>query len=352
MSHLLFDVERVGTVLMWASAAVALSVTLVLVAARVLFAWREQWHRRVDEYYQPVVRRALGGDAAALAVLGAAPRRHRIPVARLLVEPLIGDRDPDRIVRTRAAVRALNLFPIVDRYLQSRMSSRRAVALRALGLLRMPDCTPSIVAALDDTNREVRAAALDALADLGDPASLPAIVVRLNDASLDRVRRVAALGAFGAESEPLLLELSSIDPEHCVNYARALAICGTERSRPVLSAWTRDARAGVRAAAFEALAHTGLDDDAARLAIGALDDPEAQVRATAAEALRGWAGAGDAASHLARHLDDVWPVAVRAARTLRSLGTSGRVELEAGASRPDLAGRLARQMLWEDAARC
>jgi hypothetical protein len=69
----------------------------------------------------------------------------------------------------------------------------------------------------------------------------------------------------------------------------------------------------------------------------------------AAYALRGWPDDG-AAAHLARHLDDTWVVAVRAARTLQSMGPAGVNELQAHAARPDLVGVLARQMLWRPEA--
>jgi len=98
----------------------------------------------------------------------------------------------------------------------------------------------------------------------------------------------------------------------------------------------------------------GLDDDAARRAIEALDvpgDADASVRAMAAYALHGWQDAGEAAAHLARHLDDAWPVAIRAARSLQS-SPAGLIELEARTSRPDITGVLARQMLWHEGARC
>jgi HEAT repeat protein len=224
---------------------------------------------------------------------------------------------------------------------------RRTVALRALGLLQATNRTGRIVAALDDPNENVRNAALDALADMQDPAALAAIVVRLHDASLQRGRRAAAIEAFGSQCEVLLLELSRVDPENRLSYARALAICGTQVSRPTLCGWTSDTRATVRAAAFEALAHVGLDEAAASLAVQGLESRDVAVRAMAAGALHGWTGAGDAASHLGRHLDDTWTIAVRAARSLRSMGHAGRVELEACAIRSDVAGVLARQMLWE-----
>jgi HEAT repeat protein len=119
-----------------------------------------------------------------------------------------------------------------------------------------------------------------------------------------------------------------------------------------LCRWTADDRPAVRAATFRALATVGLDDEAARLAIESLGSADEIVRAMAASALRGWAGPGDAAAHLAKRLDDAWPVAVRAARSLKSMGPAGHAELQAQAPRQDLAGALARQMLWETSARC
>ena len=96
---------------------------------------------RIENRYSPLVRRALAGDDAALGRLVAGPARHRLAVARLLIEPLIDDRDPARIARTRAIVGALSFIPIADRYLRSWLWWRRAVALRALGVLQLHDHT-------------------------------------------------------------------------------------------------------------------------------------------------------------------------------------------------------------------
>ena len=193
---------------------------------------------------------------------------------------------------------------------------------------------------------------MDALADLQDPASLPALVVRLHDASLSHGRRATAMAAFGPACEPWLLDLAEVDVAHRRAYARALTLCGTEVARPALSAWALDARTDVRAAAFRTLGHVGLDEQAARLAIAALDSSEAIVRAAAASALHGWSGPGNAASRLAAHLDDDWPVAVEAAHSLRSMPGDGHRELRASTTRPGLGGALARQMLWEAGERC
>jgi HEAT repeat protein len=236
---------------------------------------------------------------------------------------------------------------IASRYVKRGFTYEDLVQCGYLGLIQAVDRAGQIVACLDDPHQEVRGAALDALADLRHPPTLPAIVARLHDASLDGGRRIAALAAFGSEGEPFLLELASVDPVRRLSYARTLAVCGTARARPALCEWTRDTRRDVRAAAFEALAHVGLDERAAALAITALESRDEAVRAMAATALRGWNGPGNAAASLARHLDDRWPVAVSAARTLQSMRAARRHEHEASATRPGLAGVLARQMLWE-----
>ena len=348
MTDWLTLLERTALWTAWAALAITALVGCALVTQRIAWAFDVARQHRLASRYGSTAERALTGDQPARHLLMASPRRHRLFLARLLITPLIDNRDPGRVAATRALVSAMCLVPFADRYLRSRWWWRRALALRAFGLLQMRERTGEIIAALDDANADVRGAALDALTDLRNPASLPALVVRLHDASLHRGRRAAALAAFGPGCEPLVLELSEIDPAHRLNYAQALSLCGTALSRSTLCLWTDDVRLEVRAAAFDALAHVGLDERAALVAIRGLESRDAPVRAMAARALRGYAGGRDAASHLASHLDDVWPVALQAARSLRSLpGTAGRTLLQAWAARTDLAGLLARQMLWE-----
>ncbi len=337
-------------VMVWAAIVIAVTMAMAVVVERAAYGVQQALSRRVTRRYRPLVQRALQGEEAARRELLASPARHRLAIAWLLIEPLIDDRDPERIATTRAIAQGMALFKGTDRYLRSWMWWRRALALRALGLVQARDHTPQLVAAIDDSHPDVRAAALDGLTDLHDLAALQAIVVRLHDTTLHRGRRGAALKSFGSACEPFLLEWSDVDPVNRVDYIHALAICGTARSRPVLCRWTRDPRIEVRAAAFEALGYVGLDDESARVAIDALESEDAPVRAMAAYALRGWQGSSDAAARLARHLDDTWAVAVRAARTLRSMGPAGDVELQAHASRDDLGGLLARQMLWQSSA--
>jgi HEAT repeat protein len=351
MIDFLTHLERDALWAVWTGVGLTAVMAIAVIIQRLALSADEARLRYLKHRYAPLIDRALAGDASALDALVHSPPRYRLALARMLLVPLVDDHHPARIAATRTIVRAMSLIAVADRWLRSRWWWRRSVALQALGLIQFKDRTGQIVAALDDTNGDVQNAALDALADMHDPATLPAIVGRLHDTSLQRGRRAAALAAFGPQCEGLLIDLSRADPEHRLNYAKALGICGTERSRPLLCEWTADPRVPVRAAALEALAHVGLDEQAVPVVIAALESDDVAVRTMAAGALRRWTGPGDGAARLARHLDDAWPVAISAARTLGSMGSAGRVVLKEQIARTDLAGMLARQMLWEADAR-
>src|SRR5688572_11930211 len=101
------DAEMVASLLLWISIRLAIAMTAIVVAERVVSALIRARVRQIEDHYQRFVGGALAGNDAAIAALVAAPRRHHLAIARLLVEPLIDDRDPARIVRTRAIVSAL-----------------------------------------------------------------------------------------------------------------------------------------------------------------------------------------------------------------------------------------------------
>src|SRR3954470_20843081 len=296
MNTALLDVDWLALWALGIGFAVAGAMAVVVIIERLGLIAHERFMRRLTRRYSPMIDRALRGEAEALDSVVRSPSRYRLDLALLLIYPLVDDRSADRIAATRDIIRAMSLVPLADRWLRSRRWWRRVAALHTFGLLQFADRARQLVAALDDDNAEVRNAALDALADLRDPATLPGIVVRLHDPSLQRGRRAAALAAFGSRGEGFLLELSRVDPAHRVNYAKALTICGTPRSRPILCEWIADGREPVRSASFEALARIGLDDRAAALAFAALQRGDVHERAMAAAALHGWIAAGDGPS--------------------------------------------------------
>jgi hypothetical protein len=343
----MIDAARFATVILWTSIGLASVMIVAVVVERTVVGALNARQRRLERRYRPLIDAALARNEAAFGKLASIRPYHRIVVARLLLEPLIVDRQPARIAGTRAIAEAMALIPVADRYLRSPWWWRRSVALRVFGAMQFRDRISAMVAALDDPRSEVRAAALDALTDTRDPESFKAVIVRLHDPSLHRGRLAGAVTAFGPECETFLLDLAAVDSTNRFNYARALSLCGTARARSTLGDWIRDERPEVRAASFEALGHIGLDDTSAQLARHALECDDEPVRAMAAFALQGWTAADGSAACLAMHLDDAWPVAIRAARSLRSMGASGVIELQTNAARPDLAGVLARQMLWQ-----
>lgn len=346
MSELVRTSERWILWLVEISVICSTVMLLTVLLHRAALWFHDALYRRASRKYQPVLQRALGGDSAAMEQLAASPERYRLAIARMIIRPLVDDRDASRVAAARTVMRALSVERMANRLLNHWRWWHRTVALRALGMLQDTRWTPQLVGALDDSNAEVRNAAVDGLADMQDPAAMPALVVRLHDTSLHRGRRLAALAAFGPGAEERLIELARVHPDHRANYAFALQLCATSACRPLLCSWLDDPRHEVRAAAIGALGHAGLDEHCAGLIALALDDGDVHVRAAAAAALRQWSGSGQIAGALARHLDDEWIVAVEAGNALRSVGTY-RVELERRAAESGTAGQLARQMIWE-----
>ena len=97
--------------MVWAAVATALTMAAAVILERTEFGIQQALDRRLTQRYRPLVQRALEGDDTARGELLASPARHRLALAWLLIEPLIEDRDPERIARTRAIVEAMSLFP-------------------------------------------------------------------------------------------------------------------------------------------------------------------------------------------------------------------------------------------------
>jgi hypothetical protein len=127
MTDLLVEFERLAPLMVWAAVVTALTMATAVVVERAAFGVQQALNRRLTERYRPLVQRALAGDETARRELLASPARHRLAIAWMLIEPLIEDRDPERIARTRAIAEAMSVFQLADRYLRSWMWWRRAL---------------------------------------------------------------------------------------------------------------------------------------------------------------------------------------------------------------------------------
>src|SRR5690349_4280893 len=104
--------ERHMALIVWAGTILVGAALCAVVIERTTVAWARARRRRLERLYKVLLRRALEGDLGARRTLIASPARHRLIIAALLITPLIEDRDPDRISRTRAIVEGLALVPI------------------------------------------------------------------------------------------------------------------------------------------------------------------------------------------------------------------------------------------------
>lgn len=328
--------------------AFLLLLLALLVGQRLVRAAIGARRRSLVSRYGPIIDQALGSESPqAFEAATRIPRRHRPLIASLLLAPL-------HVVRGGYATRAAQLadrLGLVDGWhndLQSRHWWHRSEAALALGLLRDQASVPALLGLLDDEHEQVRAAAIDALGQTGDPSAIAALLSRLSDPTRhERARLVEALRAFGADATSALLAHGTSSPHDRTLVATILSFIGGAAARDPLLQWAAADDAETRASAWRALAAIGLDERAFYHALKGLGDDDAAVRAAVAAALAR-SGRVDAASHLARHLDDEWAVAAQSARALITLGADGHAALCARVAQgPGLGHDLARQVLWE-----
>lgn len=328
--------------------ALLLLLLALLVAQRLLRAAAGRRRRFLVAHYGPIVAAALDGDAMSLAAaVKVIPPRHRRLVASLVLAPL-------HVVRgghnTRAAALADGL-DLTGRWradLRSRHWWHRSEGALALGLLRDQASVPALIDLLDNEHEQVRAAAIDALGQIGDPVAIGPLLARMSDPTRhERARLVQSLRTFGEGSTAALLEHGASHARDRALVATVLSYVGGAAAREPLLQWAGAEPAVTRAAAWRALAAIGLDERAFYHALKALGDDDVAVRSAAARALAR-AGRGDAAPHLAGHLDDDWEVAAQSARALLKLGPDGHAALAARVRQgAGLGHDLAQQVLWE-----
>jgi len=118
MTGTIHSFEHEVLLVVWTGLALAVCMAAAVIVQRIALAIHEASGRRLAERYQPVIDRAMTGDAAALAALADVPRRNRLAVARLIVRPIVDARVPTRVAAARVVFRALPIDGAIDRYLR------------------------------------------------------------------------------------------------------------------------------------------------------------------------------------------------------------------------------------------
>jgi hypothetical protein len=330
------------------SAAVLFVMLVYLVLHRAVDEVQFKRRKRLTQQYRPVVDALLQPEhlAESLAAIAAVSAHHG-PILEAMLLKLLAVSTGSVVDRLSEGARVAGLVEVWIERLASYTWWVRADSARALGLVRNSGALPLIFRALDDDHEEVRAAAVDALGLIGHEEAIPVLLNRLGDESrYQRVRIVEALREFGDAATPALVKHAHDRPADAAMVADILGFIGGHVAAEELKTWMTNTDTGVRGAALRSLGSIGLDDEGVTIALKALDDHDASVRAAAARAI-GRARRQDAAPRLASHLDDEWIVAASSADALRRLGRPGQDALKARVDDPGRAGDLARQMLWE-----
>ncbi|MET9734084.1 fumarate reductase/succinate dehydrogenase flavoprotein subunit [Streptomyces sp. NPDC006458] len=248
----------------------------------------------------PALAAALADDDARVRAAAAASLRELAEVLTPSPElqgPLVAalaSADPQA---RRAALDVLRALRLGDtgRYAPSLTDPDDGVRLAAVRALVSVDAADAVSEAAEDPAREVRIAAARGFAamlpEAGRPDVPPALTRLTGDP--DAFVRAAALESLGVLGVPeaLLAPVTGAltDPAWQVRAGAATALGGAEPGRavPALAALLGDREADVRKAAVLALLRHRAQADARAALAGAVDDPDADVRAFAA---RGEAG--------------------------------------------------------------
>jgi HEAT repeat protein len=227
--------------------------------------------------------------------------------------------------RITAAFEALASVRAAILELRSHRWWKRAEAAERLGLMRSRAAVEPLVTLMNDPMGEVRIRAARALGLIRGTPSIRPLVLALTDPSRWSAIRVAEI-LIGAGTEAVDELLAAYDslPHHA--RISALDILGRVRSLKAAALVRKalaDPDADIRARAANALGHLG-DTAFADDLVRALLDPQWPVRAMAAKAL-GRVGARSAIDPLCEALKDrQWWVRANAAGALRALGPAGR----------------------------
>src|SRR4051794_24969281 len=113
MTVVLDAFTRISFLLLQATVVLAAVLLIAIVVERTTLGLLEARRRRLEQRYQPVVRRAFAADEKARQVLVASPSRHHLAIARIVILPLVTDRSPGRAAAARDLLRAMSFIPMV-----------------------------------------------------------------------------------------------------------------------------------------------------------------------------------------------------------------------------------------------
>lgn len=272
------------TVVAWSAGALtALSVLFVLLLAvrRFALAKEARRHLAAEQRLQPLALALASGEDAQVGTLETEDAE---VVAGLLGRYM-------RQLRGQARADIAAFFEgrgFVEREiekLRSRRSWKRARAAHLLGDMGSDRAVRPLLAALDDSRREVRAAAARSLGTLQCAEAVEPLVEALVHGRVPRAVAGQALLTIGPASRDRLRGLvPHPDPEVRAVAIELLGLVGDASDAELVAAHLRDSAAEVRAKAGRALGRLGADEETDNLR-SALVDRIPFVRATTAIAL-------------------------------------------------------------------
>jgi HEAT repeat protein len=313
-----------------------LTTTLTLVFGVLVLAWSGLFtfvvsSRAIWDAQHKILE--LAGRGAHRRLLLAARASGDVEVDRLLrrlrTSTLLRAASDASTSTTVARVFAAHLVRRAEPRVRSLLADRRGqrarwervAALRVLALAEADDALALLASAARDTDDEIAAAAVRILGELDTSEARGALVHILLDDDFARSRVAAQLDRAERIDIKLLSSLLS-SPDDGARYwgTKLLAHTGDDSAaRAAALAAARDPNANVRAAAADSLGLLLSANDAEQL-LRLLDDEAAHVRVHAARSLGALTatGAGPALAELLR--DSSWWVRTAAKRALESLG--------------------------------
>ena len=344
------DPELISRVFIALTTSVLLLLLLVLAlgALALLLRFRNQarlrrWER-LRAAWEPYLLEVLAGGRDAQGLLARVGPRERF----LFMDLLCGFATRLR-GRELGALKALArpFLPLVVARTRRRSDERRARAVQILGILGLPDYERYVVAALDDSSPLLAMIATQSLTRAGRVDLLEPVLARLGRfGTWRRTYLSGMLARMGPEAVPLLhATLADVEQSAQVRSVAADALVGLPDPAVADTAAQvaeQEDDPGLLVASLKLLTKVGTG--AHRPAVlGRASSPHFAVRSHALKALSVLGGPDDL-TVLEAGLDDPSPwVALEAARGLRVMGSTGRLEALAATEGPRAS--LAREVL-------